>query len=210
MCAPFVMSSVREGLSRRGFLGAAVGCAAVASVNAQQQPVRLPKGFRDVIDLTHAFSPALPVYPGYKPVQIRARFSIAQDGFAANEVTFDEHTGTHVDAPAHFVAGGVSAGRLPVDRLVAPLVVVRIGDRAARDPDTLVTPNDILEWENVTGVSRPERSWRCMPAGTPVSATSIDSSTGMRKGRCTRPVSAKSRRAFSSASATSALWGSIR
>ena len=27
MCAPFVMSSVREGLSRRGFLGAAVGCA---------------------------------------------------------------------------------------------------------------------------------------------------------------------------------------
>ena len=63
MCAPFVMSSVREGLSRRGFLGAAVGCAAVASVNAQQQPVRLPKGFRDVIDLTHPFSPALPVYP---------------------------------------------------------------------------------------------------------------------------------------------------
>ena len=64
MCAPFVMSSVREGLSRRGFLGAAVGCAAVVSVNAQQQPVRLPKGFRDVIDLTHPFSPALPVYPG--------------------------------------------------------------------------------------------------------------------------------------------------
>ena len=74
MCSPLVMSSVREGLSRRGFLGAAVGCAVVASANAQQQPVRLPKGFRDVIDLTHTFSPALPVYPGYKPVQIRARF----------------------------------------------------------------------------------------------------------------------------------------
>ena len=55
MCAPFVMSRVREGLSRRGFLGAAVGCAAVASVNAQQQPVRLPKGFRDVIDLRTRF-----------------------------------------------------------------------------------------------------------------------------------------------------------
>ena len=63
MCSPLVMSSVREGLSRRGFLGAAAGCAVVASVNAQQQPVRLPKGFRDVIDLTHTFSPALPVYP---------------------------------------------------------------------------------------------------------------------------------------------------
>lgn len=151
MCAPFVMASVRDGLSRRGFLGAAVGCATVASVHAQQQPVRLPKGFRDVIDLTHPFSPALPVYPGYKPVQIRARFSIATDGFAANEVTLDEHTGTHVDAPAHFVPGGVSAGRLPVDRLVAPLVVLRISDRAARDPDTLVTTNDILEWEKRYG-----------------------------------------------------------
>ena len=112
--------------------------------------------------------------------------------------------------PAHFVAGGVPAGRLPVDRLVAPLVVVRIRDRAAKDPDTLVTANDILEWEKRYG-RIPAGALVAMHAGwDAVSATSIGSSTGMRKGRCTRPVSAKSRRAFSSASATSALWESIR
>ena len=53
--------------------------------------------------------------------------------------------------PSHFVAGGVPAGRLPVDRLVAPLVVIsdwrsrREGPRYARDGD------DILEWEKRYG-----------------------------------------------------------
>ena len=118
MCAPFVTENVRQELSRRGFIGVIAGGAVAAATPApaQQKPVRMPKGFREVVDLTQPFSPSLPVYPGYKPLQIRERFSVARDGFAANEVTFDEHTGTHVDAPVHFVAGAVSADRLAVDR----------------------------------------------------------------------------------------------
>ena len=76
---------------------------------------------------------------------------MARDGFAANEVTFDEHTGTHVDAPLHFVAGAVSADRLPVDRLIAPLVVISLADRAAKEPDTLVSVDDLLQWEKRHG-----------------------------------------------------------
>ena len=152
MCAPLVVDTVRRELTRRGFVGAIAACAAGAAVAAaQQKAVRLPAGFRDVVDLTHPFSAALPVYPGYRPVQIRQRFSIAQDGFAANEVSFDEHTGTHVDAPVHFVAGAVSADRLPVDRLLAPLVVVSISERAAREPGTLVSIDDIAQWEKRHG-----------------------------------------------------------
>ena len=153
MCAPFIVESVREEVSRRGFIGAVTACAVTASMpaDAQQKAVRLPKGFRDVVDLTHPFSPALPVYPGYKPLQIRERFSVARDGFAANEVTFDEHTGTHVDAPSHFVAGAVSADRLPVDRLIAPLAVIVLADRAAKEPDTLVSVDDLLQWEKRHG-----------------------------------------------------------
>ena len=153
MCAPSVVETVRCDLSRRGFVGAIAACAVTASMPAaaQQKALRLPKGFRDVVDLTHALSPSLPVYPAYKPVQIRQRFSIAQDGFAANEVTFDEHTGTHVDAPVHFVAGGTSADRLAVDRLIAPLVVVSIIERAAANPDALVSVDDLLQWEKRHG-----------------------------------------------------------
>ena len=152
MCAPGVMDRVRGELTRRAFIGAVAGGAVmVVPAAAQQAPVRLPKGFRDVIDLTHPFSAALPVYPGYKPVQVRPRFSIARDGFAANEVAFDEHTGTHIDAPSHFVAGASSGDRLPVDRLVAPLVVVSIAARAAKDADSLVTVDDVLRWEKEHG-----------------------------------------------------------
>jgi len=118
---------------------------------AQQKPVRLPKGFRDVHDLTHTFSPKLPVYPAYRPVQIRQRFSLAKDGFNANEVSFDEHTGTHMYAPVHFTTGGATADRIAVERLIAPLAVVSIQSRAAKDPDTLVTVDDLREWERQHG-----------------------------------------------------------
>lgn len=153
MCAPSVVDTVRRDLSRRGFIGAVSACAATAAMPAaaQQKPVRLPKGFRDVVDLTHPFSSSLPVYPGYKPIQVRARSSVAQDGFANSEVTFDEHTGTHVDAPSHFIAGATSADRLAVDRLIAPLVVIGIVDRAAKDADTLVSVDDLLQWEKRHG-----------------------------------------------------------
>jgi kynurenine formamidase len=153
MCTPVVIETVRRELSRRGFVGAIAACAVTASTPtaAQQKPVRLPKGFRDVVDLSHTFSPSLPGYPGYRPIQIRPRSTIAQNGFANNELTFDEHTGTHLDAPSHFVAGAVSADRLPVDRLIAPLVVIAIADRAAKDADTLVSVGDLLQWEKRYG-----------------------------------------------------------
>jgi kynurenine formamidase len=98
---------------------------------------------------------------------------VARDGFAANEVTFDEHTGTHVDAPSHFVAGAVSADRLPVDRLIAPLAVISLVDRATRDPDTLVSVDDLLEWEKRHG-RVPAGALVAMHSGWDVRATDID------------------------------------
>ena len=157
MCAPFVIQSVREQLSRRGFLtsiGGAVAAAAIAGPEpalAQPKPVRLAKGFRDVHDLTHTFSPRNPVFPSFKPVRIRQTFSIAKDGFFANEITFDEHTGTHMDGPAHFVANGTTADKLPAEKFFAPLAVVSVADRAAKNADTLLTVDDVLSWEKRHG-----------------------------------------------------------
>lgn len=173
MCAPFIMASVREEVSRRGFLGLVAGCAAVPAVAAQQKTVRVAKGFREVFDLTHPFSPALPVYPGYKPVHIEPRFTIARDGFADNEVTFDEHTGTHVDAPSHFVVGAESADRIPVDRLVAPLAVISIAERADNNPDTLVLVDDVLRWEKRHG-RVPAGALVAMQSGWDARVTSAD------------------------------------
>jgi kynurenine formamidase len=155
MCAPNIIESVRADLTRRGFLttvGGAVAALATAEIPAaQESPVRLAKGFRTVYDLTHPFSPKLPVFPAFKPVQIREKFSIAKDGFFAKEITFDEHTGTHLDAPVHFVSGATTADRLPADRFFAPLVVVSIEARAAKDADALLTVDDLLAWEKQHG-----------------------------------------------------------
>src|SRR4051794_6867445 len=155
MCAPTIIHAVREEISRRGFLttlGAAVAAASVTTpVTAQQKPVRLAKGFRDVHDLTHTFTPKTPVFPAFKPIQIKPRFSITKDGFFANEITFDEHTGTHMDAPVHFVQGAATADTLPVGKFVAPLAVISIEDRAAKNPDATVSVDDVLAWEKRYG-----------------------------------------------------------
>ena len=159
MCAPFIIEGVRAELSRRGFLSGVAATVVAATSTAQAQTgaraqsgaVRLGGGFRNVVDLTHTFSPRLPVFPAFKPVQIKPKFSIAKDGFYANEITFDEHTGTHMDSPAHFVANAPTADRLPVDRLIAPLAVVSIAMRAAKDADAMVTVDDIVAWEKQHG-----------------------------------------------------------
>jgi len=166
MCAPAILEIVEQEISRRGFIGAVAACAAVVGSSAAlaQPVVRMPKGFRDVVDLTHVLSPSLPVYPGYKAVSVRQRFSVARDGFSANEVTFDEHTGTHVDAPSHFFAGGAPAERIEPGSLVAPLAVISISDRASRDPDTLVSVEDVLTWEKRHG-RLPPGAFVAMSAG---------------------------------------------
>jgi kynurenine formamidase len=156
MCAPSVIHEVRQDLSRRHFLttlGATVAAVAAAPEAewAQEKPVRLPKGFRDVYDLTHTLSPTTPVFPAFKPMKMVERFTIARDGFYANELTFDEHTGTHLDGPVHFMVNGMSADRIPVDRLFAPLVVVSIKARADKDADATVVMDDLIGWEKTHG-----------------------------------------------------------
>lgn len=152
MCAPTVIHSVREEISRRGFLTTLGATVAAAAVSAQQpKPVRLARGFRDVHDLTHTFTAKTPVFPAFKPIRITPKFSIAKDGFFANEITFDEHTGTHMDGPVHFVQGATTADRLPADKFIAPLAVISIESRAAKDADAVVTVDDVLAWEKQHG-----------------------------------------------------------
>jgi len=156
MCAPAVIAAVREEWSRRRFLGT-LGAATVApamvpiEAGSQPAPVRLPNGFRQIFDLTHTLSPKTPVVPSFKPMRYVPLFTIPKDGFQCGEITLNEHTGTHMDAPVHFVDGAVTVDRIPVDHFFAPLVVISIVDRVRKSPDTAVTPEDIQAWERRHG-----------------------------------------------------------
>ena len=69
----------------------------------------------------------------------------------ANQWTFAEHSGTHLDVPAHFFANGRTVDQIPLEELILPAVVIDISDRAAIDPDTTVAVSDIRDFESAVG-----------------------------------------------------------
>ena len=108
-------------------------------------------GFTRIQDLSHTASPTFPMFPGAQQMQINLLLTVEANGYYKNQLVLDEHTGTHMDAPAHFVADGDTANELPINMLVAPLAVIDISDRAASDLDAQLMPDDILAWESQYG-----------------------------------------------------------
>lgn len=96
-------------------------------------------------DVSVTIRAAMPVFPGNPPVSVTQHQRIA-DGAPANVGRLDAglHTGTHVDAPRHFVDGAAGAEALPLDVLVGPALVVDAtaapGDLDAAAIDALAIP----------------------------------------------------------------------
>jgi kynurenine formamidase len=165
MCSPLIMEQVRRAMPRRrvvGMMGAAVtaGIGSRLSAAAQEAtPVTAGPGnlslslgsYTRVQDLTHTITPEFPVFPGDPQLVIEPLRTYAEHGYYANKLTFGEHIGTHMDAPAHFVEGAAFSNELPVEQFFAPLAVVDVSERAAADPDTQVMPDDIIAWEDEHG-----------------------------------------------------------
>jgi kynurenine formamidase len=107
--------------------------------------------FTQVHDLTHTITPEFPVFPGDPELFIEPLRTYEEHGYYANKLTFGEHIGTHMDAPAHFVEGGAFSNDLPVEQFFAPLAIIDVSKRTAGDPDTQVMPDDILGWEREHG-----------------------------------------------------------
>jgi arylformamidase len=80
-----------------------------------------------LLDITAPFSPALPVYNGDPSLTVEETSRIA-DGKRANvsRFTFGCHTGTHIDAPKHFLDDGKTIADLPPEHFAGSAVVVEI------------------------------------------------------------------------------------
>jgi arylformamidase len=79
----------------------------------------------ELIDISLSIRPGMAVYPGDPEVHLERCSSIA-DGDPANISRLDlgVHTGTHVDAPLHFIDGAAAAEALPLEALIGPAYVV--------------------------------------------------------------------------------------
>lgn len=148
MCDICVMGAVKDRmLSRRGFFRAATAAGAAAAVAPLAMPgAALAAGHSAVEDMTHELHAGFPTYFGEQQFFWDQKFNYAEHMFNLGEIRVNEHTGTHIDAPLHFSADGLSVAEIPVSSLVAPLCVIDIAARAADDPDTQVTPDDLAAW----------------------------------------------------------------
>src|SRR5438270_6971427 len=100
-----------------------------------------------VIDLTYPLTVEFPLFPAYDPVRVAQKFSCERDGFFVKSWAFDEHSGTHVDAPAHFGPGAPTVDRIPPEELILSVVVIDVRERVERDHDATVTTDDVLAVE---------------------------------------------------------------
>ena len=111
-------------------------------------------------DITVPFSTDLPVYPGDPAVQITTVASLAAgDICTVSHLSFGSHTGTHVDPPAHFIAGRATLDDLPLEVLIGPARVVDVGEISAIDAATIAGAN-LVGVERVLFKTRNSRLWQ--------------------------------------------------
>jgi kynurenine formamidase len=82
-----------------------------------------------IVDLSHEYSDDMPLYPGLPSPSFHDFAEVARDGYAMSEYRLLNHIGTHVDAPAHQIAGGDTLGEIPLERLVTEAVTVDLSGR---------------------------------------------------------------------------------
>lgn len=126
-----------------------------------------------VVDLTQSLTPefpqiALPPEMGQCwPFRVEeiSHYDDRGPGWYWNNFSCGEHTGTHFDAPIHWISGrdlpNNSVDTIPVQHFVAPACVIDCSTQAAQDADYLLTVADIEQWESRHG-RIPAGSWVLM------------------------------------------------
>ncbi|MBY5932711.1 cyclase family protein [Tateyamaria omphalii] len=133
----------------------------------------LTTGVLRLVDLTHTLDPDFPVIILPPEFGQCARFRMEEVSAYDNRgpawkwhnLTLNEHTGTHFDAPAHWISGrdvpNGTVDAIPVDAFVGPVVVINCSAGAATNDDFELTPDIIFDHETAHGTI-PEDSWVLM------------------------------------------------
>jgi len=133
----------------------------------------LASGHVRVVDLTHTLSPDFP--PIVLPPECGQSWPVRQEEISRyddrgsawywNNFSCGEHTGTHFDAPAHWISGrdlpNATTDTVPVQDLIGPACVIDCSAQASADADFLLTAEFIERWEARHG-RIPPRAWVLM------------------------------------------------
>jgi kynurenine formamidase len=134
----------------------------------------IARGAVEVVDLTAPLAAQTPILTLPEPFGQTAPFRLTEisrydergPAWYWNNITTGEHTGTHFDAPVHWVtgSGGDDVSQVPARRLVAPAAVLDCSAQAAADPDFLLEVDHIRDWEREHG-SLPAGGWLLVRTG---------------------------------------------
>ncbi len=140
-------------------------------------------GSVEVVDLTAPLSESTPVLRLPEPFANTVHFSLRElsryddrgPAWYWNDIVTGEHTGTHFDAPIHWVTGrdGDDVSQVAPQRLVAPAVVLDATTMAAADPDFLLRIEHVQEWTKTHG-ALPEGGWLLYRTGWDARANDQD------------------------------------
>ena len=119
-----------------------------------------------IYDLSVPISSELPTYTGDPAIKIDD-WSKLTDGASANvsAIYFGAHTGTHVDAPAHFIAGAKKVDSLNLDVLIGEAQVVEVPEERSSIDEAFVATNCSPEAERVLFKTRNSAFWTADKAG---------------------------------------------
>lgn len=80
----------------------------------------------DILDISFPISPDMPVWPGDPRPELELVVSLPHHGVQVSRLILSTHTGTHLDAPRHFIEGGATVDQLDLAALIGPCRVIEI------------------------------------------------------------------------------------
>lgn len=101
----------------------------------------------DPIDLTLEISNKLPSFPGSPRPQFILWADKKSDGYNLELIFLSSHSGTHLDAPYHFIENGIKIDRIPLNRLITGAILCNI----RKGSDMPITRSDIVSFEAKNG-----------------------------------------------------------
>ncbi|TBW26798.1 cyclase family protein [Gramella sp. KN1008] len=108
----------------------------------------------EIIDLTHSFSEESVYWVTAKEFSLE-EVTKGKTGqgyyYSANNFETAEHGGTHIDAPIHFAEDAQTVDEIPLENLIGNAVKVDVSQKALKNPDYLISLEDISEWEEKHG-----------------------------------------------------------
>lgn len=128
----------------------------------------------EVIDLTAPLSASTPIlalpapFANTIPLSMDTVSEFDDDGplWQWHNIHLGEHTGTHLDAPSHWISGrdGATVDQIPPARLIGPIVVIDKTADTAANPDFLLEPEHLEQWQQANGPI-PENAWVILKTG---------------------------------------------